>query len=197
MIHGARLYDVSTQILFGGRRGRFYDRLIRPAALQPGQRVLDIGCGSGALTDAVARRVGPTGSVLGIDPAPEMVEFCRGRAAPSTRFEVMSAEHLALEDASFDVVVSMAALHHIGVDQRAEAVGEIFRVLRPGGLVMIADFSFRPGSHTARVIGLLTGPGTHRDNLDEAVVLVRQAGFRDVRTGRAGPLIGRVTAVRP
>lgn len=125
----AETYDrVSDQQLEGGRR------LVERLALEPGARVLDIGCGTGRLARWVAQRVGPSGAVVGIDPLPERVELARAHAAPNLRFERGQAEDLALfDDARFDAVTLSAVLHWVVDKERAFA--EVRRVLRPGGRV--------------------------------------------------------------
>jgi ubiquinone/menaquinone biosynthesis C-methylase UbiE len=106
-------------------------RLVERLALEPGARVLDIGCGTGRLARWIAERVGPDGSVTGIDPLEERIAIARSHGG-AVRFEVGQAEDLgAFADASFDAV-SMSAVFHWVVD-KAKALAEVRRVLRPGG----------------------------------------------------------------
>src|SRR3954463_9769437 len=78
LIRRARLYDVRVALMLLGQARKLRALPLDLAALRPGERVLDVGCGSGDLALAAARRVGPRGAVYGIDASPEMVEFAAG-----------------------------------------------------------------------------------------------------------------------
>ena len=101
------------------------------AGLAPGQRVLDVACGPGTSTRRAARRVGPRGSVLGVDISPRMISLARGPARGAARFARMDAEDLALPDRSFDAVLCHLGLMLFARPERALA--EMVRVLKPGG----------------------------------------------------------------
>lgn len=105
------------------------------ANITSGQRVLDVACGTGALTVAVAERVSPGGTVLGIDANPEMLEVAR-RKHPDIEWHDGHAEALPFADASFDAVVSQFGLMFFG--DRVAALREMQRVLRPGGHLAVA-----------------------------------------------------------
>lgn len=105
------------------------------ANIGPGQRVLDVACGTGALTVAVAERVAPRGAVLGLDANPEMLEVAR-RKQGSIEWRDGRAESLPFADASFDAVVSQFGLMFF--DDRVAALREMQRVLRPGGHLAVA-----------------------------------------------------------
>ena len=119
--------------------------LLWQAALQPGERVLDVACGTGLVSFAAARAVGPAGGVVGVDLSGRMVEAARqrgeGTALTNVRFERMGAEQLALDDAGFDVV--LCALGLMYMPDPAEAMREMRRVLRPGGRVVAAVWGER------------------------------------------------------
>ena len=116
------------------------DGVIVRAKLQPGERVLDLGTGTGAVAAKAAAAVGGKGSVLAIDPSAEMVELARRRARqPGTvgfQVEVGTAEAIPAGSESFDAVLASLSLMY-AVD-RAAAVREIARVLRPQGRVVAA-----------------------------------------------------------
>jgi SAM-dependent methyltransferase len=105
------------------------------AGIAAGQRVLDVACGTGALTRTAAERVGPTGAVLGLDANPEMLAVARRLDAP-IKWTDGRAEALPLPDASFDAVVSQFGLMFF--DDRVAALREMQRVLRPGGRLAVA-----------------------------------------------------------
>ena len=144
VVHWAGRYDLLIWLLTLGRERRFRERLLAPARLQPGESVLDVGCGTGSLAIIAKRRVGPGGSVVGIDPSPPMVERASRkaqRARVDVTFEVGIAESLSFTDARFDVVLSTVMLHHLPRQARREAVSEMRRVLKPGGRLLVVDFA--------------------------------------------------------
>lgn len=111
------------------------DRVADGAGIQPGQRVLDVACGTGVLARAVAARVGPTGAVVGVDLNDGMLAVAR-RKAPAIAWQQGRAEALPLEDDRFDAVVSQFGLMFFA-DRRA-ALREMLRALRPGGRLAVA-----------------------------------------------------------
>ena len=105
------------------------------AHLEPGQRVLDVACGTGALTVAAATRVAPGGVVVGLDAYPDMLALAR-RKHTGIEWHAGRAESLPFAEASFDAVVSQFGLMFF--DDRAAALREMQRVLRPGGRLAVA-----------------------------------------------------------
>jgi ubiquinone/menaquinone biosynthesis C-methylase UbiE len=130
-------HHVLAAMFFGGRRRRVYTEL----ATRSGDRVLDVGCGDGYFTRIMANAVGAAGTALGIDPSPEAIARARKvtRAANCT-FSEGVAEHLNASEGSYDVVVSSLIVHHLPEPIRPQALREMFRVLLPGGRVLIAEF---------------------------------------------------------
>jgi arsenite methyltransferase len=114
-------------------------------ALQPGEDVLDVGCGAGMDSLVAAQMVGATGSVTGIDMTPEMVAKARGSIAEmglgNVKIVEGSAEHLPFEDASFDVVISNGVIDL--VPDKDAVFSEVTRVLRPGGRIQLADVTIQ------------------------------------------------------
>jgi len=111
--------------------------LLEAAEPRGGERVLDVATGPGEPAMTLASRVGPSGSVLGVDLSERMVEIARSsakaRGLDRVRFEVMDAEDLGLPDASFDLAVCRFGLQIVTSPEKA--VAELHRVVRPGGRV--------------------------------------------------------------
>jgi arsenite methyltransferase len=117
---------------------------VRHAALQPGETVLDVGCGAGIDTILAARAVGPTGRAIGLDLLEEMCERARGHAreagvAEWTEFVRGEMEDIPLPDASVDVVISNGVINLS--PRKSRVLAEIRRVLRPGGRLSVADLT--------------------------------------------------------
>ncbi len=112
--------------------------LLRAADLKPGERVLDVACGTGVVTRLAAERVGPEGAVTGVDIAPDMIEVARSvpaAGAPAIDWRIADAAALPLADGAFDVVLCQMGL--MFMEDRATALAEMRRVLAPGGRVVV------------------------------------------------------------
>ncbi|MEV5329676.1 methyltransferase domain-containing protein [Nonomuraea sp. NPDC052634] len=173
-----RLYDAFGAIAFlGGRRAAF-TRLATVARPRIGDRVLDVGCGTGYLTRIIAPVVVPRGHVTGLDASPAMIEYATRRAPSNCTYVVGEGQNLPFPDGSFDLVVSSLAIHHMPAAARPEALRQMFRVLRPGGRLLIAEF--RPPSNPVarRLVGAVTGHAMHHDPRDLLGTMIPDAGFR-------------------
>ena len=110
-------------------------RVAAAADIRPGQRVLDVACGTGVLTRAAAIRTGPNGAVTGLDVSPRMLAIA-ARVSPELSWREGDAQELPFEDASFDAVVSQFGLMFI--PNASLALREMMRVLKPGGHLAVA-----------------------------------------------------------
>lgn len=142
------------------------DDLVAAAALKPGERVVDVACGTGIVARLAAERVGPSGSVTGVDLSPEMLEVAQSlstAASTAITWRQGSAEALPLEDGSVDVVLSQLGL--MFVEGKAAAAAEMHRVLADGGRL------------TLNVPGELQPLMAHMDDAIAAHVNPDLAGF--------------------
>lgn len=189
-----RLNEIASQATFTGRRGRVYRRIVALAGVRAGDAVLDVGCSGGYLARKLADAAGPRGRVTGVDPSEAAIGYASLRARPAMTFAVGSAQDLPLPDASFDVVTCTLAMHHVPARKRSGAVAEMYRVTRPGGRLLIADFD--PSR-----MPLPLHPGARRTHRAAASVgslkeLAAGAGYQVESSGTL-PLLRYVTAVRP
>jgi arsenite methyltransferase len=157
---------------------------IRHAGLATGEAVVDLGSGGGIDCLLAARAVGPTGSVVGIDFLPEMIERATRAAASAglgnVRFVHGEIEALPLPDASVDVVISNGVINLS--PRKVRVLAEAFRVLRPGGRIAVVDLVLdhdlppeivtHPAAWAGCLSGALSGVALHKG--------LRRAGFRGV-----------------
>ena len=150
------------------------------ARIQPGDAVLDVGCGTGTLAIEVVGRVGRTGRVVGIDPSPQQIARARAKAIRRhlpIEFQVGVIEQLPFPDQSFNVVLSTLMMHHLPAGLKRQGLAEIARVLKPGGRLIIADFT-RKQERAGRAARFHAGGSS----MQELAALVKEAGFSHVET---------------
>lgn len=194
LIHWAWAYDLTNGLL--GRRGsRLRETFADDLGLQAGDRVLDVGCGTGRLAMTFAKRVAPTGSVAGVDAASEMIKRASFRARKKElpiAFQVAFAQRLPFPNATFDAVTCTLALHHVAEDDQQTAVQEMYRVLKPEGRLLIAEFD---QGHGARFRPRWLRPSAPEHMAERAHQLVNAAGFTRV-TSRPTTLawLSKITA---
>ena len=179
----APFYDWGCRAIGLGRN--FRDETLRPAALKPGERVLDVGCGTGVLTRLAAATVGPSGHVVGIDPSPGMIGVARVNAAQTNsraEFKLAVIERLPFEDGSFDVVLSSCMLHHLPAELKHEGLREVRRMLKPGGRFVAVDID-RPANPLWWLViwPLLMMPMAAINLRGEIPDYLRDAGFDPVQ----------------
>jgi ubiquinone/menaquinone biosynthesis C-methylase UbiE len=171
------LYD-PLQRLLGGDSARI--ALLEQATVQPGHRVLDIGCGTGSLI-VLIKRLHPAAEISGLDPDPKALARARRkieRAGLCVQLDQGFSDELTYPEASFDRVFSSFMFHHLQREEKEKTLDEVRRVLRPGGSLHLLDFGGaerRPDGFVARWLH-----SAERDNSGGRIpTLMAEAGFTD------------------
>lgn len=163
-----------------------------------GERVLDVGCGTGVVSREVARRVGPSGRVVGLDPSSLMLTIARELAEregvqEQLEFRVGDVRDLPFEDSTFDVLLAITALSH--TTDADQAIPGLVRVLRPGGRIGILDLDTTSWiiSHPDRELTLRIGAAGATIATDGWLArrlpgLLGDAGLEDVRVQAFTPI---------
>lgn len=179
----------ALEAVYGTRDVLRRRRLVRDAlAAQPGERVLDVGCGPGFYVSELLEQVGPEGAVVAVDGSPDMLAVAQHRCAGGgdATFHEADATSLPVEDGSFDAALSVQVLEYVAdVDA---ALREIHRALRPGGRALIWDVDWATVSmhsddreRLARVLAAWDEHLAHPSLPRTLAARLRGAGFEDVR----------------
>jgi ubiquinone/menaquinone biosynthesis C-methylase UbiE len=158
------------------------------ANLKPGQIVLDLGSGGGFDAFIAAKKVGPTGRVIGVDMTPEMVSkaragiatFTAGTGLSNVEFRLGEIEHLPVADASVDVVISNCVIN-LSPDKQ-QVWREIARVLKPSGKACISDLALKKPlpeqllKSAAALVGCVAGAVL----IDQTIEMAKQAGLKNI-----------------
>ena len=189
VLNGGWRYDLMAwfhdTFSFRGEFRELRQRTSNLACIEVGEQVLDVGCGTGTLAMGVARRVGATGRVAGIDPSPQQIARARAKAARRNmpiEFQVGVIEQLPFADQTFDVVLSTLMMHHLPASLKRQGLAEIARVLKPGGRLVIADF--KPKKERQGQAARFHAGGS---SMDDLAALIKEAGFSQVETEEMQP----------
>ncbi len=167
--------------------------LIEQAQIQPGFRVLDIGCGTGSLA-VLIKKLEREAEVVGLDPDPAALSAAKRkakRAGLSVEFDRGFSDHMPYADGSFDRVFSSFMFHHLAADEKSATLAEIRRVLKTGGSLHLLDFVRTHGAHSGTE---KHGPLIHRrgpvaERIEGRMTsLLDEAGFVDAREVTRGKI---------
>ena len=195
------LYDPLVRITT--RERRFKAALLQQARLRAGQQVLDLACGTATLTIA-AKRMQPRADITGVDGDPDILARARIKAAKAEtelKFDESLSQHLPYADSSFDVVLSSLFFHHLDRENKLATLSEVWRVLKPGAELHIADWG-KAANPLMRVLFLivqmLDGFATTTDNVAGRLPeFLRASGFKEVEeTQRFSTVLGTLALYR-
>lgn len=189
ILNGGWRYDLHGWLMdtfwFRSQGRELRRRAAALAGLRPGEQVLDVGCGTGTLVLEAQRFVGRAGRVVGIDPSSQQVARARAKAARRhvpIEFQIGVIEQLPFPDETFDVVLSTLMMHHVPTPLKRQGLAEIARVLKPGGRLIIADFTPKKERQGQAARFHAGGSGLH-----ELTVRVKEAGFSQLETEEMRP----------
>lgn len=198
VIRWAGIYDFFVNRVFGRRSREMRVGALQLAGLKPGSRILDFGCGAGDLAFEAERLIAGNGTVVGIDPSPEMVKVARRKAAKMNSkvvFQNEAVEKMSFPGGTFDVAISSFVLHHLPDALQIKAFGELKRVLKPDGSFFAIDmtssetFSHRFHRH------LQGDSGSHESGLRETAARLEKAGFKNVEVGESTKGVGYLRGI--
>ena len=179
-------YDTITP----AEKSKFRRKQISLINLREGEKVLDVGCGTGALSILAKLSVGEAGEVEGIDIAPKMITKAQKKARESNlkiSFRAASIDELPYPDGYFDVVVSSMMFHPLPVDTKKKGLKEIYRVLKKEGRFFLSDFC-SPHSLTIPLMYLMFIwiSSTRYQLFGKLPTLIKESGFGDVKLLKKG-----------
>jgi len=179
------LYDPLVSLLGAARARR---ELIKQANLQPGQRILDLGCGTGTMV-IMLKRQHPQTHVLGLDPDPKALARARRkvqRASVLAHFDQGFSDQLPYKEALFDRVFSSFMFHHLEGDDPEKTLREVLRVLKPDGSFHLLDFA--GGENGSHLFRLHVGERLKDYSEDHITGMMRQVGLKGVQKTSDGSM---------
>ena len=178
---------------------RYKSLLIEQADIHAGQKVLDLGCGTGTLAIMVKQRV-PGAEVIGLDADPDMLKVARYKSTRENapvKFDVGMTYDLPYPNESFDRVLSSIMIHHLKTPDKKRTAHEIFRVLKPGGRLHIIDFG-KPVTWYGKILGpFLHGFEEANDNIEGSLpVFFGEPGLKTQILGNFWTFFGDLAFLR-
>ena len=196
--NAAYIYDLVQPLVTFGQEGRINAAMADTLNLEPGSRILDVGCGTGLMTAELARRNRDC-RALGIDASAPMIKVAKKkRGSERCRFLQALAEDLPFDDGSFDAVTSALFFHHIDLPLKKKALSEIYRVLKSPGVLLVADMGI-PYTGIGRLTSFLAWkiyrqPEIRENSLGRLTEIVKESPFENYT--ELGQFSGYITLFR-
>ena len=183
------LYDPIVSLM-GGKRAR--QELVQQASIEPDQRVLDLGCGTGTLVVLLKRKYA-TAQIVGLDPDPKALRRAKAkvkRAAVAVQLDRGFSDELPYEKGSFDRVLSSFMFHHLDDQERERTLREVLRVLKPGGSFHLLDFTGGEDAMHGRWGRLVDSHARLKDNSQRRILeVMSRAGFAKAEKVKDGSML--------
>ena len=180
-------YDSYMRMMTLGRERALREMTVNLAQVKPGDCILEVGCGTGTLTLAAKRQVGPSGKVFGIDIIPGMIELSQRKAAQANvdvTFQLGSIDDVPFSANQFDVVMSSFMIFHMSEMVRLKGIAEIYRVLKPQGRLLVLDLAL-PTQPLSRTIAQMLMGGMLKHDLQELRPMMEASGFSEIEIAQA------------
>jgi Methylase involved in ubiquinone/menaquinone biosynthesis len=180
-------YDSYMKRITFGREDKLRVMTVSLARVEPGDCVLEVGCGTGTLVLEAKRQAGFTGKAYGIDIIQGMLDVSREKAAKAgvdVDFQLGGINAIPFPDNQFDVVLCSFMIFHMSEGVRQKGIEEIFRVLKPNGRLMVLDLSLPVNPVSRSFVKHFLGFMIQHD-LKELFPLMQSAGFSGIELGAA------------
>jgi ubiquinone/menaquinone biosynthesis C-methylase UbiE len=180
-------YDLYMKRITLGREDALRKMTVDLAQVKQGDCILEVGCATGTLSLAAKRQAGPTGSVFAIDIIPGMIEVSQKKAAQAkldVTFQSGSIDNIPFPNDNFDVVMCSFMIFHMSEKVRNKGIGEIFRVLKPQGRLLVLDLALPPNPVSRGILKFLLGFMLKHD-LKELRPIMESSGFSRIDISQA------------
>jgi ubiquinone/menaquinone biosynthesis C-methylase UbiE len=180
-------YDSYMRRMTLGREHVLREETVRLARVEPGDSVLEVGCGTGTLTLAAKRQAGPSGQVFGIDVIPGMIAASQQKAARAQEevtFQLGSIDDIPFPASRFDVVICSFMIFHMAEQTRRKGIAEVYRVLKPQGRWLVLDLAL-PTQPVQRFVAQRLFGGMLQHDLHELIPVMEAAGFSNTEIAQA------------
>jgi len=188
-------YDPMVKLL-GGNAAR--KLLAEQASLRAGQRILEVGCGTGTLT-LMIKRLQPEVEAVGLDPDPKALSRARAKAARTgaeVRFDEGFGDELPYPDESFDRVFSSFMFHHVPAAEKGKFLESVGRVLKPDGSFHMLDFEAGGGLHSLLAHVFHAHQRLEDNANDRVLTFMKAAGLAGEKVAGRRMVFGRVAYYR-
>jgi len=196
----AWFYDTFVRLFFAGNVKKMMKSTVKLANIQAGEKVLDIGCGTGTLAILAKQTTGKNAEIYGTDASPQMIQRAQQKASENSldiHFQTGLAEKMEFPDDTFDVVMNSLMMHHLTSELRQKAIIESNRILKPGGRLLIVDFEPPKSGLYKSILTIILGEMTSIDNT-KIPPLLENAGFTNIDIGATDTSIATyISGVKP